>query len=62
MKSFFIKVKIFLYAFAGYAFWRVRYNDKAISKLLTIVEAFDVFIINNKSTMFIDYSYAERLF
>lgn len=62
MKSFFIRVIIFFYAFAGYAFWRVRYSDKAISKLFTITEAFDIFITNSGSSMFIDYSYAERLF
>lgn len=55
------RVKIFAMAFTGYSFWRVRFVDGAISKLMSFWYAFDVMLFNHGSYVFIDFSTAEGL-
>lgn len=55
------KIKIFTMAVVGYSFWRVRYIDGAISKLMSFWSAIDVMLFNHGSYVFIDYSTAEGL-
>lgn len=59
-----IKFKIFTSAvFMRMPFFRVRYQDHGISKLLTLKEAFDIVLITpGVGRMFIDYEYAKRFF
>lgn len=55
------KIKIFTMAVVGYSFWRVRYADGAISKLMSFWSSIDVMLFNHGSYVFIDFSTAEGL-
>lgn len=63
MDKYIKNIKIFVYAtFLGAKYWRVRYDDGAISKLGSLSSMLDIYFYTAGRSFFIDYDYAQRFF